>query len=100
MNEQRRIVEEAIFQIACAMNHINWLRGTLHVLEDRLKLSGDEHYATVANMAIYNADDWHYQLDCERESLDTRTEKAFAEVEPAPRSAQSESVARESGGAQ
>lgn len=85
MNEQRRIVEEATFQIACAMNHIDWLRGTLHVLEDRLKLSGDEHYATVANMAIYNADDWHNQLDCERENLEARTEAVFSEKESAPR---------------
>lgn len=72
MSEQQQIAQDATFQVMCAMNHIDWLRSVLHVLEDRLKDRGDEHGATVANLAIYNADDWHNQLDCERESLEKR----------------------------
>ncbi|MBP5054347.1 hypothetical protein [Pseudomonas chlororaphis] len=78
MSEQQRIAEDATFQIGCAMDHINWLRGVLHVLRDHLKLeTGGEHYSTVADLAIYNADDWHNQLDVERQELEARTDKAF-----------------------
>lgn len=94
MNVQKQIAQDATSQIACAMEHINWMRGALHVLEDRLKQGHDDHYATVANLAIYNADDWHNQLDSERESLETRTEAAFSKTEPAPRFASNENVAR------
>ncbi|PNG28978.1 hypothetical protein A1395_28150 [Pseudomonas protegens] len=78
MTEQKRIAEDATFQIGCAMDHINWLRGVLHVMRDHLqRAEGGEHYATVADLAIYNADDWHNQLDVERQELEDRTAKAF-----------------------
>jgi hypothetical protein len=71
--ELQQIAEESTFQIHCAMSHVKWLRGTLHVLKDRLLADPKlEHYATLADLAIYNADDWHNQLDCERESLESR----------------------------
>ncbi|WP_277964617.1 hypothetical protein [Pseudomonas sp. RIT-To-2] len=89
MSEQKRIAEDATFQIACAMQHIDWLRSVLVVLRDRL----DEHepnkqYANVAEMAIYNADDWHNCLDVERESLEKRTDEAFGQ----PRAPQNTSL--------
>lgn len=69
--EMQEIAEEATFQIQCALEHINWLRGTLRVLKDRFAQDKDlEHYATLTDLAIYNADDWHNQLDCERETLE------------------------------
>jgi hypothetical protein len=98
MNEQKQIAQDATFQIACAKDHISWLRGVLHVLEDRLKHVKDEHGATVANLAIYNADDWHNQLDCEMESLEARTDAAFVGESSAPQKHESKNVARESGG--
>ncbi|PWK31786.1 hypothetical protein [Pseudomonas sp. OV226] len=96
MNEQKQIARDATFQIACAVEHLAWMRGVLHVLEDRLRQGCDEHYAAVANLAIYNADDWHSQLDCERESLERRTDAVFAEAGAAPHSVSDENVARTS----
>lgn len=94
MSEQKRIAEDATFQIACAMEHIHWMRGVLHVLRDRLDARKDEHYGTVADLAIFNADDWHNQLDGERESLEARTDVAFSETELATQAAKSENVSR------
>lgn len=75
------VAENAIFQIACAMSQIHWLRATLHVLGDALRREGHEHYADLATLAIYNADDWHNQLDCEREQLEEQlTERNKQEV--------------------
>lgn len=85
MDELETIAQDATFQVMVAMSQIDWLRGVLHVLEDRLKNAGDKHGATVANLATYNADDWHNQLDCERESLEGRIEKAVAPQKPTPR---------------
>ena len=94
MNESKQIADDAIFQIACAMEHINWLRGVIGVLRDRL----DQHqvdgpYATVADLGVHNADDWHNQLDCERESLEKRAELAFSAPDSPPRSELAEDVA-------
>lgn len=36
MNDHQRIAEDATFQIACAMQHIDFLRSVLCVLRDRL----------------------------------------------------------------
>lgn len=73
MNEQHRIIDDAVFQISCAMDHVEWLRGVLHVLRDHLQQTETgKHYATVADLAIYNADDWHNQLDVERQDLEGR----------------------------
>lgn len=66
------VAESAIFQIDCAMGQIHWLRATLHVLKDALRREGHEHYADIADLAIYNADDWHNQLGCQREELEGR----------------------------
>lgn len=77
-NELETIAQDATFQIQCAMCQIDWLRGVLHVLEDRLKSAGDQHGANVANLAIYNTDDWHNALDGERESLEKRLDSAVA----------------------
>lgn len=76
MDELETIAQDAIFQIQCAMTHIDWLRGVLHVLEDRLKAAGDARGATVANLAHYNTDVWHNDLDSERESLEKRIDSA------------------------
>lgn len=79
MSDQKRIAEDATFQIACAMQHIHWLRSVLYVLRDRLdEQESNRQYATVAELAIYNADDWHNQLDVERESLEKRMTEGFA----------------------
>lgn len=87
MSDQKRVAEDATFQIACAMQHIDWLRSVLYVLRDRLdEQESNRQYATVAELAIYNADDWHNQLDVERESLEKRTTEAFAPG-PAPQNA-------------
>lgn len=94
MNEQKRIAEDATFQIACAMEHIHWMRGVLHVLRDRFDARKDEHYGTVADLAIFNASDWHNQLDAERESLETRTEAAFSKKNVATQNADSKNVSR------
>lgn len=86
MDELKIVAQDATFQIQCAMCQIDWLRGVLHVLEDRLKSAGDEHGANVANLAIYNTDDWHNALDGERESLEKRLDSAVAAPqEPATR---------------
>lgn len=77
-NELETIAQDATFQIQCAMCQIDWLRSVLHVLEDRLKSAGDQHGANVANLAIYNTDDWHNALDGERESLEKRIDSAVA----------------------
>lgn len=83
MNEPKQIADDAIFQIACAMEHINWLRGVIGVLRDRLdQHQVDSPYATVADLGVHNADDWHNQLDCERESLEKRAELAFSGANP------------------
>lgn len=84
MDEMETVAQDATFQIQCAMCQIDWLRGVLHVLEDRLKSAGDSHGANVANLAIYNADDWHNALDCERESLEKRIDSAAAPQKPTP----------------
>ena len=95
MNEPKQIAQDATFQIACAMEHINWLRGVIGVLRDRLdKHQADSSYAAVADLGMFNADDWHKQLDCERESLEKRTELAFSITKEAPRFESSENVAR------
>lgn len=72
------IAQDATFQVQCAMCQIDWLRSVLHVLEDRLKNVGDAHGANLANLAIYNTDDWHNALDGERESLEKRINLAAA----------------------
>lgn len=77
------IAQDATFQVQCAMCQIDWLRSVLHVLEDRLNTSGDKHGANLANLAIYNADDWHNALDDQRETLEKRIESACS----APRNA-------------
>lgn len=88
MIEQKRVVEDATFQIACAMQHIDWLRSVLSVLRDRLdEQEANAAYANVAELAIYNAEDWHNQLDCERESLEKRTDQAFNPELCAPQNA-------------
>lgn len=80
MSEEKRIVEDATFQIACAMQHIDWLRSVLVVLRDRFdEQEENKQYSNVAEMAIYNADDWHNCLDVERESLEKRTDEAFGQ---------------------
>lgn len=84
MNEQKQIAQDAIFQIACAMEQIDWLRGVLYVLRDQLDRRNDQQYSKVADLALYNADDWHNQLDCEVKTLEERTEKAFAKSTLAP----------------
>ena len=76
--EMETIAQDATFQVQCAMCQIDWVRGVLHLLEERLKNAGDEHGATVANLAIYNCDDWHNALDGERESLEKRIDSAAA----------------------
>lgn len=83
MDQLETIAQDATFQVQCAMCQIDWLRGVLHVLEDRLKNAGDKHGANVANLAIYNADDWHSALDDQRETLEKRIESACS----APRNA-------------
>ncbi|ANI05492.1 hypothetical protein EGJ22_08185 [Pseudomonas sp. p99-361] len=72
------IAQDATFQVQCAMCQIDWLRSVLHVLEDRLNTSGDKHGANLANLAIYNADDWHNALDDQRETLEKRIDQATA----------------------
>lgn len=94
MSDQKRIAEDATFQIACAMQHIDFLRSVLYVLRDRLdEQESNKQYATVAELAIFNADDWHNQLDVERETLEKRTEVAFP-ANSAPRMDNDEFVAR------
>ncbi len=78
MEELETIAQDATFQIQCAMTHIDWLRGVLHVLEDRLKAAGDLRGATVANLAHYNTDVWHNDLDGEREELEKRIDAVAA----------------------
>lgn len=76
-----KVAEEATFQVICAMDHLNWLRATLRVLKDRLAQDKDlEHYATLADLAIYNADDWHNQLDVEREGFEKALKAAGGKV--------------------
>lgn len=87
MNEQKRVAEDAAFQIACAMQHIDWLRSVLSVLRDRLdEQEANAQYANVAELAIYNAEDWHNQLDCEREGLEKRIGDVFNRKPCAPQS--------------
>lgn len=89
MSEQKRIAEDSTFQIACAMQHIDWLRSVLGVLRERLHESRtDKHYANVADLAIYNADAWYSELGGEMGNLEKRTEEAFG-AEPAPQNATS-----------
>lgn len=85
MDELETIAQDATFQIQCAMTHIDWLRGVLHVLEDRLKAAGDSRGATVANLAHYSANVWHSDLGSEHERLEKRIDSAAApqnSVEP------------------
>lgn len=94
MNNQQRIAEDATFQIACAMQHIDFLRSVLYVLRDRLdEQESNRQYATVAELAIFNADDWHNQLDVERETLEKRTSEASA-ASTAPQKTTDEFVVR------
>lgn len=75
--EMQKIAEEGVSQIECAMEQMDWLRGTLNVLRDRLKQDRAlEHYATLTGLAIYNLDDWQNFLDCRREELTGRIDKA------------------------
>ncbi|MGP9823783.1 hypothetical protein ACT048_04810 [Ectopseudomonas khazarica] len=77
----QKVAEEATFQVACAMDHLNWLRATLRVLKDRLAQDkAMEHYAALADLAIYNADDWHNQLDVEREVFEKALKAAGGKV--------------------
>lgn len=85
IEEMETIAQDATFQIQCAMCQIDWLRSVLHVLEDRLKTAGDEHGSNLANLTIYNADDWHNALDGERESLEKRIDSAAAPQQPTSR---------------
>lgn len=77
-DELDTIAHDATFQIQCALTHIDWLRAVLRVTEDRLKLAGDNHGATVVNLAIYHADISHNDLDCEREKLELRIDSVAA----------------------
>lgn len=71
--EMQQITEQATFQIHCAMEQLDWLRSTLHIVRERLQGEKDfQHLAKLCGLAIYNVDDWHNQLDCERESLESR----------------------------
>lgn len=72
LDQMETVAQDATFQVQCAMCQIDWLRSVLHVLEDRLKTAGDQHGSNLANLAIYNADDWHNALDGERENLEKR----------------------------
>lgn len=75
--EMQQIADQAIFQIHCAMNQLDWLRSTLHVVRERLQTDPKlEHHAKLLGLAIYSADDWHNLLDCERESLEHRLKVA------------------------
>ncbi|MFG0919467.1 MULTISPECIES: helix-turn-helix domain-containing protein [Pseudomonas] len=78
LNQMETVAQDATFQVQCAMCQIDWLRSVLHVLEDRLKTAGDQHGSNLANLAIYNADDWHNALDGERENLEKRIDSAAA----------------------
>jgi len=101
MTEQKRIAEDATFQIACAMEYINSLRGLLHVVQDRLEQNPfNKHYCTMVDLALYIADDWHNQLDCERESLEARTSEAFDLKSTATQNAETGNVSRTAGDAQ
>lgn len=75
--ELQQIAAQWIFQIHCAMNQLDWLRPTLHVLCERLQSDPKlEYHAKLLGLAIYNTDDWHNLLDCERESLESRLKVA------------------------
>lgn len=76
LDQLETIALDATFQVQCAACQIDWLRSVLHLLEDRLKTAGDKQGANVANLAIYNADDWHNALDDQRETLEKRIESA------------------------
>ncbi|WP_256675063.1 helix-turn-helix domain-containing protein [Pseudomonas sp. URMO17WK12:I11] len=78
LDQMETVAQDATFQVQCAMCQIDWLRSVLHVLEDRLKTAGDQHGSNLANLAIYNADDWHNALNGERESLEKRIDSAAA----------------------
>lgn len=78
MDQLEAIAQDATFQIQCAMCQIDWLRSVLHLLEDRLKTAGDKHGANMANLAIYNADDWHNGLHDQVEALEKRIDSAVA----------------------
>jgi uncharacterized protein (DUF2267 family) len=94
MSEQQCIAEEATFQISVAMQYVDWLRSTLAVLRDRLhEQEANKQYADLAEMAIYNAERWHNELDVDREVLEKRTTEAFA-ADSAPQNASNENVAR------
>ena len=84
VDELETVAQDAAFQIQCAMCQIDWLRSVLHVLEDRLKTAGDGHGSNLANLAIYNADEWHNALDGERESIEKRIESAVAAPQKPP----------------
>lgn len=85
LDQLETIAQDATFQVQCAVCHIDWLRSVLHVLEDRFKAVGDKHGANLANLAIYNADDWHNSLDSQREILEEHIDSACAAPQkPAP----------------
>ncbi|WP_440467139.1 hypothetical protein ACKI1H_29280 [Pseudomonas sp. YH-1] len=75
--EMQQIAQKGIDQIHCAMEQIDWLRSTLHIVRERLQGEKDfQHLAKLLGLAIYNTDDWHNLLDCERESLENRLKVA------------------------
>ncbi|GLU37152.1 hypothetical protein [Pseudomonas sp. NBRC 100443] len=78
--EIQRIAEEAAFKVSCAMDCIDMLRSTLLVLRESLDREPSMfHFAGLCGMAIYNADDWHNQFDCDREQFEIRL-KAIEEA--------------------
>ncbi|EKT4554005.1 hypothetical protein JGK41_000743 [Pseudomonas putida] len=76
LDQLETIAQDATFQVQCAVCQIDWLRSVLHLLEVRFKTAGDEHGANVANLAIYNADDWRNAMDDQLETLEKRIESA------------------------
>ena len=81
--EMQQIAREATFQITCALGQLDWLRSTFHVIKDRIQSDPElAHYAKLADLALYNIEDWHNVLDCERESLESRIASASKEQQP------------------
>lgn len=75
--ELQQIAKQATFQIHLAMDQLEWLSATLHVVRERLLADPKlEHHAKLLGLAIYNAEDWHNSLDREHESLESRLKVA------------------------
>jgi hypothetical protein len=71
--ELQQIARDATLQINCALGQLDWLRSTFHVIKDRIQSDPElAHYAKLADLALYNIEDWHNVLDCERETLENR----------------------------